>query len=58
MMESEVVVGQFPGQGQPLMLDRKCFKYGKLGHFTKQYRSGVQVRFEEEEEEEIRAMKV
>jgi Zinc knuckle len=48
----------FPGQGQPMVLDRKCFKCGKPGPFAKQCRSGVQVRFKGEEEEEIRAIKV
>jgi Zinc knuckle len=50
-------VTMYPGQGQPMVLDRKCFKYGKAGHFAKQCRSRVQVRFKGEEEEEIREMK-
>jgi Zinc knuckle len=40
-----------------MVLDRKCFKCRKAGHFAKQCRSGVQVRFEGEQEEEIREMK-
>jgi Zinc knuckle len=47
----------YPGQGQHMVLDRKCFKCGKAGHFAKQCRSGVQVRFEKEQEEEIQEIK-
>jgi Zinc knuckle len=47
----------YPGQGQPIVLDRKCFKCRKAGHFAKQCRSRVQIRLEREEEEEIRKMK-
>jgi Zinc knuckle len=47
----------FPGQGQLMVLDRKCFTCGKPRHFAKQCRSGVQVRLEEQEEEEMRVMK-
>jgi Zinc knuckle len=40
-----------------MVLDRKCFKCGKPEHFAKQCKSGVQVRFKGEEEEQIREMK-
>jgi Zinc knuckle len=34
----------YPRRGQPMVIDRKCFKCRRQGHYAKECRSGGQIR--------------